>query len=284
VGTHVYVSLSACVSEMPKRKKTRSLLSHGSEEFEVEVGRVEELAEESVEIEDEVENGRSTEEENEVEGEAGEGGGDVSVGRGGGGGGEGGKKTRIAGLYQPPTHDELRTLKETQNLYQSNLMRLQITELLSEVKPSSSCGRLEEILTSLRTTLMSLPSTSTVDLCDAVQSLPPKVHYPINLDPSSVKGKFIFRPPLAVKVVGSYLLKTAIKPDLNVDLALQIPPECLQAKDHLNYRYLHKRALYLCHVAASLRRKKAACGVQKIRFGVSHGGPLLPILHLTPDG
>ena len=62
-----------------------------------------------------------------VEGEAGEGGGDVSVGRGGGG--EGGKKTRIAGLYQPPTHDELRTLKETQNLYQSNLMRLQVHHL-----------------------------------------------------------------------------------------------------------------------------------------------------------
>ena len=61
-----------------------------------------------------------------VEGEAGEGGGDVSVGGGGGGGG---KKTHIAGLYQPPTHDELRTLKETQNLYQSNLMRLQVHHL-----------------------------------------------------------------------------------------------------------------------------------------------------------
>ena len=63
-----------------------------------------------------------------------------------------------------------------------------------------------------------------IQLCDAVQSLPPKVHYPINLDPSSVKGKFVFHPPLTVKVVGSYLLKTAIKPDLNIDLALQIPP------------------------------------------------------------
>ena len=64
----------------------------------------------------------------------------------------------------------------------------------------------------------------TTQLCDAVQGLPPKIHYPINLDPSCVKGKFVFHPPLAVRVVGSYLLKTAIKPDLNVDLALQIPP------------------------------------------------------------
>ena len=60
--------------------------------------------------------------------------------------------------------------------------------------------------------------------------------------------------------------------------------ECLQAKDHLNYRYLHKRALYLCHVAAHLRRKKRGCGLKRVGFGLSHGGPLLPILFLTPDG
>ena len=53
--------------------------------------------------------------------------------------------------------------------------------------------------------------------------MPTKVHYPIDLDPSTVKGKFHFRPPVGVKVVGSYLLKTAIKPDMNVDLVLQIP-------------------------------------------------------------
>ena len=45
----------------------------------------------------------------------------------------------------------------------------------------------------------------------------------MELDPSSVKGKFTFRPPTSVKVVGSYLLKTAIKSDLNIDVALQIP-------------------------------------------------------------
>ena len=55
--------------------------------------------------------------------------------RGDGGGGASGegdvgegrkKKPRISGLYQPPTHEELRTLKETQNLFHSNLMRLQV--------------------------------------------------------------------------------------------------------------------------------------------------------------
>ena len=43
---------------------------------------------------------------------------------------EGGEKPRKkSGLYQPPTHEELQTLKETQNLFKSNLMRLQVSDL-----------------------------------------------------------------------------------------------------------------------------------------------------------
>ena len=45
---------------------------------------------------------------------------------------EGGEKSRKkSGLYLPPTHEELQTLKETQNLFKSNLMRLQVSDLPS---------------------------------------------------------------------------------------------------------------------------------------------------------
>ncbi len=37
------------------------------------------------------------------------------------------KSHRIQGLYKPPTRDELQTLKETQNLFNSNLMKLQVS-------------------------------------------------------------------------------------------------------------------------------------------------------------
>ena len=60
-------------------------------------------------------------------------------------------------------------------------------------------------------------------LCAALSLLPPKVKYPLPLDPSNLKGKFQFRPPKTVKVVGSYLLGTMTKPDLNIDLVLQLP-------------------------------------------------------------
>ena len=68
-----------------------------------------------------------------------------------------------------------------------------------------------------------LSLTSFFQLCSALSLLPVKVKYPLPLDPSNVKGKFQFRPPETVKVVGSYLLGTVTKPDLNIDLVLQIP-------------------------------------------------------------
>lgn len=45
------------------------------------------------------------------------------------------KKNKIdKDLYKPPTADELNQLRETENLYHSNLFRLQIEEILNEVK------------------------------------------------------------------------------------------------------------------------------------------------------
>ena len=60
--------------------------------------------------------------------------------------------------------------------------------------------------------------------------------------------------------------------------------DCLQAKDHLNYRYFHKRALYLSIVAGHLQKKRKACGLHSVEFSLSGGNPLLPILVLTPKG
>lgn len=39
----------------------------------------------------------------------------------------GNKKPRLQGLYRPPTHSELQALKETQELFKSNLMKLQVS-------------------------------------------------------------------------------------------------------------------------------------------------------------
>ena len=40
------------------------------------------------------------------------------------------KKKPSSSLYRPPTHNELQTLKETENLFSSNLMKLQASSQL----------------------------------------------------------------------------------------------------------------------------------------------------------
>jgi hypothetical protein len=44
------------------------------------------------------------------------------------------------------------------------------------------------------------------------------------------------RPASQVSVVGSYAVRTVAKPELVVDVVVQIPDECLYKKAHLNYR------------------------------------------------
>ena len=49
------------------------------------------------------------------------------------------------------------------------------------------------------------------------------VRVPLHQVPYTVKGCFRFLPPAQVTVVGSYLLGTCIRPDINVDVALTMP-------------------------------------------------------------
>lgn len=48
--------------------------------------------------------------------------------------------------------------------------------------------------------------------------------------------EFRVRPSSQISVVGSYALKTVAKPELVVDVAVQIPDDCLYKKALLNYR------------------------------------------------
>ena len=66
--------------------------------------------------------------------------------------------------------------------------------------------------------------------------------------------------------MGSYLLKTVAKGKTaqNVDVAIQIPDEILSDRDHINYRYLYKRAFYLAVIASELQKLKDEWGIALI--------------------
>uniref|UniRef100_A0A8C9NV88 Nucleolar protein 6 n=1 Tax=Serinus canaria TaxID=9135 RepID=A0A8C9NV88_SERCA len=99
--------------------------------------------------------------------------------------------------------------------------------------------------------------------------------------PFHVKGRFRFMPPAELKVVGSYLLGTSVRPDINVDIAVTMPREIFQDKDNLNQRYHRKRALYLSHIAQHLSKEKL---FGSVKFAYMNSNHLKPILLLRPQG
>uniref|UniRef100_A0A7N5JW19 Nucleolar protein 6 n=1 Tax=Ailuropoda melanoleuca TaxID=9646 RepID=A0A7N5JW19_AILME len=190
------------------------------------------------------------------------------------------KLTR-AELYKEPTSEELNRLRETESLFHSSLLRLQVEELLKEVRlPEKKKERIDAFLREVHQRVLKVPSTPKTELTDQTW-LPAGVRVPLHQVPYTVKGCFRFLPPAQVTVVGSYLLGTCIRPDINVDMAVTMPREILQDKDGLNQRYFRKRALYLAHLAHHLGQDPF---FGSVRFSYTNGCHLKPSLLLRPRG
>lgn len=73
------------------------------------------------------------------------------------------RKKLESNLYKQPTVEELNQLRETENLFHSNLFRLQIEEVLSEVKLKDKYKALLEIwFEKLKATIESIEETAEV--------------------------------------------------------------------------------------------------------------------------
>ncbi|NXG08518.1 NOL6 protein, partial [Sakesphorus luctuosus] len=190
-------------------------------------------------------------------------------------------KLSRAELYKPPTSEELSQLKETEDLFHSSLLRLQIEELLKEVTlKETKKKKIDAFLHEINSLLSTLPETPETELTNQAW-LSKDVKVPFLQVPFSVKGKFHFVPPAELKVVGSYLLGTCIKPEINVDVAVTMPREIFQDKDNLNQRYHRKRALYLSHIAQRFCKEKL---FGSVKFAYMNSNHLKPILLLRPQG
>ncbi|XP_071794950.1 nucleolar protein 6-like [Asterias amurensis] len=185
-------------------------------------------------------------------------------------------------LYKPPTNEELNSLKETENLYQSNLFRLQMGELIGEIQLKEKRKKLiTKTLQELNNILTSLPSQEVAEISDLRSWLPKDLQTPITWERTQVKGRMSFQKPASVKVVGSFLLDTLTRPDLNIDLALEMPQSCRQPKDYLNFRYHHKRALYCAYLANQLRGQAL---VEEVSYCWKDGDQMRPIVLLKLAG
>ncbi|XP_072269627.1 nucleolar protein 6 [Pyxicephalus adspersus] len=190
-------------------------------------------------------------------------------------------KVKKSDFTKPMTTEELIKLKEAEQEYHTSLLQMQIEELLQEVKLKEKRRKqIDDFLKKISSLIEKIPKSPERDLVDQTW-LPKSVKVPFLQVPSQVKGKFHFGPPASIKVVGSYLLGTCIKPEINVDLAVTMPQEILQEKDNLNQRYLRKRALYLAHMADHLSRSKF---FGSVKFAYMNSNHLKPVLLLRPQG
>ncbi|XP_065075680.1 uncharacterized protein LOC135699366 [Ochlerotatus camptorhynchus] len=139
-------------------------------------------------------------------------------------------------LYKPPAVEEINWLKEPQYFYHSNLFRLQVKEVLSEVKGKFKVlNYIERWLGDFRKFLRTVKdadnerSLNDVDYegVDFTLAFPDGSHV-------IAKESFKFVQQRIVHHVGSSRLGTSYGKPLKVDLLLEIPDKCFRKEDYLN--------------------------------------------------
>ncbi|CAM9356162.1 unnamed protein product [Chrysoparadoxa australica] len=192
------------------------------------------------------------------------------------------RKRPRSGKFALPTAQESAHLRKTEDLVKTNLLKLEVEELLKEVQvdhDKKSIKVLEEWLFQVKEMLEQLPPATVTEkgLHKAgVRGIELANHVPSK--PQSLE----FTAPETFDLVGSYLLRTLVKPSLNIDLAVALPSRCFLSKDYLNHRYFDKRALWVGHIALQFTRGKLAHLVSDVRIMSFKGDPRKPCLLLKP--
>ncbi|CAL7937003.1 unnamed protein product [Xylocopa violacea] len=189
------------------------------------------------------------------------------------------KKKRLhKDLYKPPTVEELNQLRETENLFHSNLFRLQIEEMLNEVRIKDKYKRLfDNWFKSFEKAVESIEEGEEYQLSDKKLQKKLNVHIPLPNVPEETKGVFKFLRPSHIATIGSYIFDAATGPIITIDIMVEMPAKIFQKQDYQNYRYIKKKAIYLAHIASNITNDIAAT----TKF---IGDNLRPILKIVPSG
>lgn len=156
------------------------------------------------------------------------------------------------------TVEEINELKETEDLYHSNLFRMQIDETLKEVKINNKSQEfIEKWVKTFNNFLQKLPKQD-------LTKLTKNSDYPLNFAPMDPNIEMTYQPPTKVATYGSYALKLNIRNESFVDVFVTMPNEILKRSDYHNQIYIHKKALYLMHIANKLKEKATLGGNVKV--------------------
>lgn len=184
------------------------------------------------------------------------------------------------------TAQEVQIARETAELFKSNIFKLQIDELVAELKlKEQHVTRIEKVLHRLHDCILAVPASDMLTLEEAEASLSGgrvAIAFP-EPRPTKANYKFAYLPPQDVSLVGLFGLKTGIsQPEgSSIDISLTMPELLFLPRDYLNYRALYKRSFYMAYLAEHLisTTRKNHLPV-KISYRYLNDDVLCPVLNL----
>ncbi|KAH8359720.1 hypothetical protein KR093_008614, partial [Drosophila rubida] len=182
------------------------------------------------------------------------------------------KKNKHIETVKPPTLEEIKELRDTRNLFHSNLFKLQVKEMLDEIQ-------IKPKYTSFIGTWLETLTTSLEELDDGLLDTC-QLEVPLHLNKKPFNFQFI-TPAVPPKLIGAAATGTLLGPKLVVDVALEMPAACFQKEDYLNLVYDQKRALYLASVASKIKQQPAFA-TDNFEYNYHANNPLKPVLEITP--
>lgn len=191
------------------------------------------------------------------------------------------KRLKTKSWFRQPTVNELNRLQETENLFNSNLFRLQVEEVLEEVKVKEKTEKkFQQWFTTFKDHLNSISDDDTeYDLTERTLAKKLKVKIPISSETNKTKCVFKFHKFKDVEITGSYALGCSINSKLKIDVQITVPAETYTKNDSINYRYHKKRAAYLAYIASHLTKLKT---IQEVNYTWVHGCDTKPVIDIIP--
>ncbi|KAG4304633.1 hypothetical protein PORY_002026 [Pneumocystis oryctolagi] len=181
------------------------------------------------------------------------------------------------------SQQEIENFNKNENLFKSNYFKLQIDELLHETElDSEDVKDIEHYISEIKNIIENIPEKEENDInsiMKEMEKLDICIPFPEQKPSKDSKYKFSYYKPTNISIVGSFPLRTLIKEEVNIDLAVQMPEKIFQKKDYMNYRYFYKRSYYLASLAVGIKKSRQFQG--KMSFQLFNGDQLKPIIVIS---
>ncbi|XP_017777485.1 PREDICTED: nucleolar protein 6 [Nicrophorus vespilloides] len=197
-------------------------------------------------------------------------------------------------LYKQPTADELNQLRETENLFNSNIFRLQIDELLGEIKVKPKYEKLyDSWFETFKESFKTITELDTIPLVNFknvkgkklsaqqkfINQTVKDLNHELFSKPHDLSMKF--NKPVSVTRMAKYNCISSKELKYNPSICLAMPKETFSPKsDFLYNNYAIKKYHYMVYV---MQHIKSLDIVKEVKIENYFGNYWMPILTIVPS-